>query len=270
MAAQSAISAIGLGYRYKQAVLTDFNLELEPGTILALVGQNGAGKSTALSVLAGERKPDSGQVRVFGKDPFKREGRGFSFLLKEWPVAVPYLSPIEALTFHASIYRKKHTRDELDQILNRVGLSGLGKGRVKTFSKGMLRRLELACVLAADPAIWLLDEPQTGLDPAGVALLHDLMREARLRGRSVVLCTHVMSDLELLADQVLALVSGRTNFAGNIQDLRAACNSQSFTVEGLAPLGSEDLRALPGTVRGPFLNAEELPALLFGKNVEAP
>ncbi|HMS17378.1 MAG TPA: ABC transporter ATP-binding protein [Planctomycetota bacterium] len=269
MGESSAISAVGLGFSYRRAVLTDLNVDLPEGTLLALVGENGAGKTTALSLFAGERPPDAGRIRLFGKDPFRREGRGLAYLLKEWPTVVGYLLPEEAVGFYGRLYGHRWSRFEREAFLDRCGLSGKARTKVKSFSKGMVRRLELACLLAADPPIWLLDEPQTGLDPAGVQLLYELLLEAKQRNRTIVWCTHLLQDLERLADHVLALSSGLTVWQGSLDALRSETRSKLFIVSGDRTQDESSAPIWPASlsgVEGPFLNPAELSVKLFPKS----
>lgn len=267
MEAKYGVDAVQLGYSYRRAVLTGFNLQLPPGRIALLAGLNGAGKTTLLSLAAGNLAPDSGRIRICGHDPRSSRGRGLAFLVREWPAPIPYLSATEALVFHARIHGRRMAKAQARELLDSAGLGEAIRKSVRTYSKGMVRRLELACLRAADPPVWLLDEPQTGLDPAGVDLLYGMLKEARERGRSILLATHLLGDIEALADDVVALRDGRTTFQGTLDDLRRKARKQGFVVEKppeeAAPAG-EPIGGQGKTVSGPHLVPAELPEILYG------
>lgn len=263
MEATHGVDAVQLGYSYRRAVLTGFNLQLPSGRIAVLAGLNGAGKTTLLSLLAGNLAPDSGRVRICGRDPRSSKGRGLAFLVREWPAPIPYLSATEAVLFHARIHGRRMAKARARELLEFAGLGGAIRKSVRAFSKGMVRRLELACLRAADPPVWLLDEPQTGLDPEGVGLLYGMLKDARERGRSVLFATHLLGDIEILADVVIALRGGRTTFQGTLDDLRRRARSEGFIVEK-HPGAGVWIEGRGKLVSGPHLVQSELPEILYG------
>ncbi|NRA96826.1 MAG: ABC transporter ATP-binding protein [Planctomycetes bacterium] len=265
----SVVSATGVGFSYgRTPALKEFDLELPPERITLLLGLNGAGKSTALGLLAGKLKPGEGRVRVLGRDPRRASARRCLWLLEEVASPPSHLTASEAVGFHLDLYGRAGSRKEtIARVLDRVSLSDVSKKRAGTFSKGMRRRLELACLLAVDPEVWLLDEPQTGLDPRGLRLLKDLCLEARGRGRSLVIASHALADVPALADDVHILRRGTTAFSGTRETLLSEVGARGFVVSGDTTAFDEALRELAKahgvTVDGPEVPAGPLEELLF-------
>ncbi|MAG58178.1 MAG: copper ABC transporter ATP-binding protein [Planctomycetes bacterium] len=263
------VAAHGLEFAYgRKSALLDFDLQVARGEILLLIGLNGAGKSTALSLLAGERKPRQGQVRVLGHDPRKARARRHLWLLKEVACPAPHLSAVESVRFHLDLYgRGGPWREKVTSCLEHVGLGDAARQRASTYSKGMARRLEIACLLATDPDVWLLDEPQAGLDPKGMRLLREVCTEARDRGRGLVIASHALGDIPALADRVLVLRDGRTVFNGDRDALMAKVGARGWIVEDGGDEFDAALRDLAKQHRvglsGPAVPAGPLEDLLF-------
>jgi ABC-2 type transport system ATP-binding protein len=204
--------------------LDDVTLSLEPGTI-GLVGNNGAGKSTLLKVLLGLLKPDSGRGTILGCDLQRAASqlRGQVGYMPEAAAIVPVLKGVEFVTLSGDLYGMPHrdARRRAHEVLNYVGLGELRYRRLEEYSTGNLQRLKLAAALVHDPQLLLLDEPTNGLDPAGrtamLRLLEDLIAET---GKSVILCTHLLGDVERLCRQIVVLNQGAVARAGTMQSLR--------------------------------------------------
>ncbi|MEE2713675.1 MAG: ABC transporter ATP-binding protein [Planctomycetota bacterium] len=263
------VAAAGLGFAYgRTTALEGFNLDVASGRITLLLGLNGAGKSTALALLSGKLRPREGRIRIAGSDPRRASARRRLWLLEEVAAPPPHLTAREAVGFHLDLYGRTGSRkDAIVAALDRVGLTAVAKKRAGTFSKGMRRRLELGCLLAVDPEVWLLDEPQTGLDPRGLRLLKDLCLEARGRGRSLVIASHALADVPALADDVHILRGGRTAFSGTRDGLLAEVGARSFVVSGNKDTFDQALRELASahgvTLDGPQVPHEQLEELLF-------
>lgn len=188
------------------------SVEMHAGTLTALTGDNGAGKSTLLGLLAGLLRPSEGQVAVFG-EAFSgffpadiRERVGF---LGHLPFVYPDLSGRENLAFFRGLYRVDPAKAATDDaLLAEVGLTDASHRLARTYSRGMTQRLALARMLLQDAPIWLLDEPSTGLDAAGQALLSRVLAEAKARGRCVVAVTHDLAPLGQI-DREVRLRGGR-------------------------------------------------------------
>jgi len=206
--------------------LHDVTLSLEPGTI-GLVGNNGAGKSTLLKILLGLLKPDAGQGEILGCDLLRSstELRGRIGYMSESAAIVPVLRGVEFVALAGDLYGMPHrdAKRRAHEVLNYVGLGELRYRRLEEYSTGNLQRLKLAAALVHDPELLLLDEPTNGLDPAGRAamleLLDDLIAET---GKSVILCTHLLGDVERLCRQIVVLDRGTIVRCGTMEDLRAS------------------------------------------------
>jgi ABC-type multidrug transport system ATPase subunit len=258
----------------RRTVLQDFTLLLPQGRIALLIGLNGAGKTTALNLLAGCLRPRSGSVRLRGENPARPACRRNLFFIEEVSAPASHLRADETVRLHVDLYgRRGSRRGIVEATLDRVGLAPRTKALVRTFSKGMRRRLELACLLAVDPDLWILDEPQAGLDPHGLRLLRELCLEAAARGRGLVMATHALGDVPTLADIVILLRQGRTMFSGDRDQLRESVGAASYVARGGDPAFEADLRALAlrhgVSLEGPELPTAAIEDHLFGLEKEA-
>lgn len=212
---RSTLRAVDLSRRFgRQWAVRHVSATFEAGTVTALVGDNGAGKSTLLSLLAGLLRPDEGHVAIMGVETagfHAPELRRQIAHLGHAPFIYTDLSGRENIAFFERLYARRAPAD----LLKRVGLAEAADRPARTYSRGMLQRLALARVVLQDAPIWLLDEPTTGLDVHGLALLRELLATARSAGRTLVAITH---DLEALGpiDQMLRLTRGRTVAAAGV------------------------------------------------------
>lgn len=205
--------------------LSDVSLSLAPG-VIGLVGNNGAGKSTLLKILLGLLKPDSGEGTILGCDLLHsgQRLRGKVGYMPETAAVVPMLKGVEFVTLAGDLCGMPHrdARRRAHEVLYYVGLGELRYRRLEEYSTGNQQRLKLAAALVHDPQLLLLDEPTNGLDPEGrvnmLKMLADLIRET---GKSLILCTHLLTDVERLCEQVVVLHKGRAVCAGLISELRA-------------------------------------------------
>lgn len=265
--ARHLLEAVGLGFSYDRPVLSGLDLVVDPGEVAVLVGLNGAGKTTALRLFSGQIAPAEGRVRVCSGDPLRPAVRRRLGYVPEVSDVPAHLPAREVVAFAPRLHGGTHPGSKrVQEMLERVGLGEQARRRPGSLSKGMLRRLELACMLAVDPALWILDEPRSGLDPMGLRLLREILLEARDRGRGVVLSTHDLVDVRDLADQVLVLRDGRPLFAGAPEELAQRTGLREFVIEG----GDEEAPALLRRtaekagcgLRGPRLPVEALEAIL--------
>jgi ABC-2 type transport system ATP-binding protein len=202
-------------------VLHDASLAVGEGDIVGLLGPNGAGKTTTMLAALGLLRPLSGEVRTFGRDPW-REGpelrRKIGVLpdpngFHDWMTAPDYLA------FFAGLYGADLDDGSIARRLEAVGLSPRPRQTIGSFSRGMRQRLGLARALVADPALLVLDEPTNGLDPRGRRELHDLLAALAGRGVGVLLCTHLLDDVERLCTHASFIAGGCTVAEGRIKDL---------------------------------------------------
>ena len=200
----------------RRRVLDGLTLQVRRGTVYALLGRNGAGKSTTFRVLLGLRRPDTGTVTLFG-EPWRRGALGRVGATIDGPALYDHLSAAENLRVHARLTGTPRTR--VDEVLDLVGLPGTGRRRASRFSTGMRGRLALGIALLTDPDLLLLDEPQNGLDPEGVVELRHLIRELAAAGRTVLLSSHQLGEVARTADDVGVLAGGRLVHEGPIAGL---------------------------------------------------
>lgn len=219
----ATIRVEGVSKRYGDAfAVREVDLALAPGECVAMVGHNGAGKSSLIKLMLGLTTPTAGSVRVLGGDPASaaashiRQQVGF---LPESVAFHPSMTGRETLDFYARL--KKVTRDGNDALFDRVGLEPAAvKRRVGTYSKGMRQRLALAQALLGGPKVLFLDEPTTGLDPALRQSFYEIVRDLRDAGTTVLLCSHALTELEGQADRVVVMNRGRKVADGSLATLR--------------------------------------------------
>lgn len=197
----------------------DVSFSLGEGEIVALVGHNGAGKTTIIKMMLGLLRPTAGAVRILGGDSSDAAGvRARLGYLPENVSFNPMLTGRETLQFYAAL--KRAERSQAEELLARVGLAGAARQRVRTYSKGMRQRLGLAQALLGRPKVLLLDEPTTGLDPASRRDLYRLLEELRQDGATILLSSHVLSELEGRAGHVIIMSKGRKVADGTLDELR--------------------------------------------------
>ncbi len=215
------IRAEGLVKRYGAVVAVDgLSLEVEPGETFALVGPNGAGKTTTLKILLGLVRPDHGVAGIgpWGlppRDPRARHALGYVPQRAEFP---PGRTVGEVLGFFAAL--RGLPRTAVGEALERVGLGALAARRASELSGGYTQRLSLAQALLGDPALLVLDEPTASLDPEATWEFRSLLERVRRDGKTVLLCSHLLAEVERIADRVLILVAGRQAALERLDDLR--------------------------------------------------
>src|SRR4051812_5048836 len=218
-----AVVTRGLKKRYgSQPALQGLDLTVPRGAVYGFLGPNGSGKTTTLRLLVGLLRPDAGEIAMLGK-PYRGGDRKRLFhvgALIEQPSFYPYLSGRDNLrTLAATGLATSHAR--VDQVLDFVGLSGRAKDKVKTYSLGMRQRLGIAAALLSDPDLLLLDEPANGLDPAGIVAMRELLRYLTSTGKTVLVSSHILPEVQQLADVVGIIDRGRLVREGPIEQLLA-------------------------------------------------
>ncbi len=199
------------------------------GEVLGLLGPNGGGKTTTMKCLLGLLRPSGGEARLFGRPPSELAARARVGYLPEESPFPAFLRVEAALAFYGALagLSRRERRARAGALLDRVGLSEARRKRVGELSKGMLRRFGLAQALIGDPELLVLDEPTSGLDPLGVRDFRALVREQRARGKTVIVSSHQLADMEQICDRVALLHRGRLVAEGPVADLLAR--------EGLPP-----------------------------------
>jgi ABC-2 type transport system ATP-binding protein len=259
------------------------SFDVQEGEIFGLLGPNGAGKTTTLSMVAGVLEPDGGRVSIGGRDIWQRPKE-----VKRQLGVVPQeiacwedLTARDNLVFWASLYDLggARRREAVDRALERVGLSERAGDRVKTFSGGMKRRLNLAMGLVHEPRFLLLDEPTVGIDPQARLAILEVVREVARGGTTIVYTTHTMGEAETLCDRLAIVDHGRILTTGTLDELikiagetelvrltgpfdDAEMRARLERFEGLRVLSTESRQAVVSPTReGPGLRAL-LPELL--------
>jgi len=202
-----------------QEALAGVDLEVEAGQLVGLLGPNGAGKSTLTKIACGLVRPSSGTVEVLGRragSPQARAALGYLAELFRFP---GWLSADELLRFHQRLVGSEGGEAERRQLLELVELGDAAGKRVEAMSKGMQQRLGIAQALVGSPRLLLLDEPTSALDPVGRRIIRELLDELRGRGISVLLNSHLLSEVELICDHVAIIARGRLVKAGTPQEL---------------------------------------------------
>ena len=209
-AATVRLRAVDYSYR-GQAVLSKLEMTVTPGRVYALLGRNGAGKSTTFKLLLGLLRPDSGVVEIFGHS-FTRAALADIGGSVDGPALYSHLSGRQNLQVHARLLGISEKR--ISEVLDIVGLGGAGRKAAKKFSTGMKARLALAIALLDNPDLLLLDEPQNGLDPEGVRELRTLIRDLVSGGKTVLISSHQLGEVKNIADDIGVLAHGHLTYEG--------------------------------------------------------
>jgi ABC-2 type transport system ATP-binding protein len=216
-----------VGFLRKRRVraLDGLTLTVARGEIFGFLGANGAGKTTTLKLLMRLIYPTAGAARILGRDIGDTSMHAEIGYLPEQPYFYDYLTARELLEYCAELfgYARQQRRSRAADLLARVRLEEKSWDKqLRKFSKGMLQRVGLAQALVNDPAVLFLDEPMSGLDPVGRREVRDLIAAQRARGTTVFLCSHILSDIEVLCDRAAILRRGRLAHVGRLEELRGA------------------------------------------------
>jgi ABC-2 type transport system ATP-binding protein len=214
---------VGFWRKRKVRALDGLSLTVEPGQIFGFLGANGAGKTTTLKLLMRLIYPTAGSARILDRDIADVSMHTRIGYLPENPYFYDYLTPREFLDYCGELFglNQPARRKRTEELLTLVNLDHKSwKRQLRKFSKGMLQRVGLAQALVNDPEVVFLDEPMSGLDPVGRREVRDLIASLRSQGKTVFMCSHILSDIEVLCDSVAILKQGRLAHAGSIDELR--------------------------------------------------
>lgn len=214
--------------RDRARAVSNLSFEIQPREVFGLLGPNGSGKSTTIKMILGLLRPTSGRVAVFGKSPSDVAIKKRIGYLPEESYLYGFLNGRETLEYYAKLFELDYrTRERrIDELMDMVGLSGAQFRPVREYSKGMQRRIGIAQALINDPDFLILDEPTTGLDPIGTRQIKDLIIELGRRGKTVLLSSHLLADVEDCVDRLVILYGGQKRAEGTCAEL---LESQSKT-----------------------------------------
>jgi len=229
--------------RRKVEALKALDLEIRRGEIFALLGPNGSGKTTTMKLLLGLLFPTAGQSLVFGRDATevtKNERLGY---LPEESYLYRFLNAEETLDFYGRLFNmpRKVRRERVNELIELVGLGKARKRQLKEYSKGMVRRIGLAQALINDPELILLDEPTSGLDPIGTRQIKDLILKLREAGKTIVLCSHLLADVQDVCDRIGILYQGELKELGRVDTLLTVRDVTEIRASGLSEAAKEEI-----------------------------
>lgn len=207
--------------RKKVQALNSLSLDVKKGEIFGLLGPNGSGKTTTLKLLLGLLFPTEGEINVLGSpahDVEKNERIGY---LPEESYLYRFLNADETLDFYGRLFKMSPQvrKERKDALIERVGLQHARRRQLKEYSKGMTRRIGLAQALINDPELVMLDEPTSGLDPLGTKDMKDMILKLRDEGKTVVMCSHLLADVQDVCDRIAILYGGELKVIGSVSEL---------------------------------------------------
>ena len=232
-----------IGLKRKVIALDHLNLKINEGEVYGLLGPNGSGKSTTLKLILGLHQPTEGEATVFGRSSETVVSRLHVGLLPENPYFYRYLNGEETLRFYGKLCRVTGPALErkIDEILELVGLSQSRHRRLAGYSKGMLQRIGLGQAMIHDPKLLLLDEPTAGVDPEGSIDIRNLIIKLKKMGKTVILCSHLLSQVQDVCDRISILRYGKKVLEGNVKELLSKKDQFQFIASGLS---EQDKRAV--------------------------
>ncbi len=259
MSADAVIEAVGLTKifldfwrRPRGRALDGFTFDVRRGEVFGLLGPNGSGKSTTIKLLLGLLRPTAGRLVVLGRPPTDVRIKARIGYLPEESYLYPFLTAEETLDFFGRLFGlpAAERRRRIDQLLEMTGLTAARRRRVGEFSKGMARRVGLAQALINDPDLVILDEPTSGLDPIGCRQMKELIRTLARRGKTVVLSSHLLADVEDVAGRIAILYAGRLQAMGAVAELLEERERCRLTLSRPPPGVLERLREVARELTG--------------------
>ncbi len=232
--------------RQKVRALKALDLEIRRGEIFGLLGPNGSGKTTTIKLILGLLFPTSGEVLCFGRDATdvtKNERIGY---LPEESYLYKFLSAEETLDFYGRLFKmsRRLRRQRTADLIEQMGLARAKKRQLREYSKGMTRRIGLAQALINDPELILLDEPTTGLDPLGTRDMKQMILELRQQGKTVVMCSHRLDDVEDVCDRIAILYEGELKELGRVDSLLKVRDVTEIHARGLSEKAQQEMRQI--------------------------
>jgi ABC-type multidrug transport system ATPase subunit len=253
------------------------SLTIDEGDIYGFLGPNGAGKSTTLRMLLSLIKPTAGSIEIMGKslDKSRNDILAETGSIIEKPDFYLYLSAKQNLWLLSKMYSQNIGAKRIQEVIQLVGLSGRENDKVKTYSHGMKQRLGLAQALLHNPKLIILDEPTTGLDPQGIIELRELILKLKNEGKTVVLSSHILSEIQLIADSMVIIDNGKAVAQGKVNSLLGdddvvvyveLADTEKFNTEIGQSAFANALNAVENNVAGLKLAKQEIPHLVTWLN----
>ena len=223
--------------REKVVAVKNLSLEVEAGQVYGLLGPNGSGKSTTMKTVLGLVPPTSGTTEIFGRDSRQVDSREDVGFLPETPYFYKFLTGEETIRFFGKLcgLRGSELKDRAGELLKLVGLEDARNRRLSGYSKGMLQRIGLAQALVQNPRLLVLDEPTAGVDPAGSREIRDLILDFKSRGITVLLCSHLLGQVQEICDRIGILHQGVLVREGKLGDLISIENQTELILEDATP-----------------------------------
>jgi ABC-2 type transport system ATP-binding protein len=231
--------------RPKVTALDDLNLTIRRGEVFGLLGPNGSGKSTTIKLLLGLIFPTRGRASILGEPAGSTNINAKIGFLPEESYLYRFLNGEETLRFYGRLFKipRKELNRRVPELLDIVGLDPKSRKRkLREYSKGMARRIGLAQALINNPDLILLDEPTTGLDPIGTREMKDLILSLKAQGKTVLLCSHLLADVQDVCDRITILFKGKMQTLGDVSDLLQVKDITQFQARGLSPQQIEETR----------------------------
>lgn len=244
--------------RRKVRALKGLNLEVRRGEIFGLLGPNGSGKSTTIKLLLGLLFPTSGHALAFGKDATDVSNKERIGYLPEESYLYKFLNAEETLDFYGRLFDMSadQRRQRVNELIQMVGLDWAKRRQLKEYSKGMTRRIGLAQALINDPELILLDEPTSGLDPIGTREMKDLILDLRKRGKTVLMCSHLLADVQDVCDRIAILHQGELKELGRVDSLLTVQDVTQMRTTKLSSEAEAEIRAVVARHGGQVLGVE--------------
>ncbi len=231
--------------RPKARAVNSIDFSIKQGEVFGLLGPNGSGKSTTIKMILGLLYPTRGSLRVFGKDPQDVDMKSLIGYLPEETYLYKYLTAFETLDFYGALFglSQDQRQERARQLLEMVGLSHAVDRPVGEFSKGMARRIGLAQALVNDPDLVILDEPTSGLDPIGCREVKDVIRLLASRGKTIILCSHLLADVQDVCSRVVVLYGGQIRAQGELKDILSEPDKTRIVTPHLSEQATAELKA---------------------------
>ncbi len=232
--------------RKKVQAVKSLSLDVKKGEVFGLLGPNGSGKTTTIKMLLGLLFPTSGEIKILGKrasDVAKNERIGY---LPEESYLYRFLNADETLDFYGRLFNMSaaERNKRADELIKMVGLDHARRRQLKEYSKGMTRRIGLAQALINNPDLVLLDEPTSGLDPIGTREMKDLILKLKDEGKTVVLCSHQLADVQDVSDRIAVLFQGELKVLGSVDELLELREETEIRTGNLSDEGVAELKAV--------------------------